>query len=97
MDTQCLQCHLRGNLEVVRPLGTEQQAMEFAKDMMRMYLSAPEDISSPWFNPQVADLMEKHYGVPQDRFREEKRLSNQFVMERLETIREKVRSAQDPV
>ena len=97
MDTQCLQCHLRRNLEVVRPLGTEQQAMEFAKDMMRMYLSAPEDISSPWFNPQVADLMEKHYGVPQDRFREEKRLSNQFVMERLETIREKVRSAQDPV
>ena len=97
MDTQCLQCHLRRNLEVVRPLGTEEQAMEFAKDMMRMYLSAPEGVSSPWFNPQVADLMEKHYGLPQDRFREEKRLSNRFVLERLDLIREKVRSAADPV
>jgi uncharacterized protein with ATP-grasp and redox domains len=82
---------------VVRPLGTEEQAMAFARDMMRMYLAAPEDISSPWFNPQVADLMEKHYGVPQDRFKEEKLLSNWFVLERLDTIREKVRSREDPV
>ena len=97
MDTQCLQCHLRRNLEVVRPLGTEQQAMEFARDMMRMYLSAPEGVSSPWFNPGTADLMLKHYGLPLDRYREEKELSNRFVMERLETVREKVRSAPDPV
>ena len=97
MDTQCLMCHLRRNLEVVRPLGTEEQAVEFAKDMMRMYLDAPDGVSSPWFNPQVADLMEKHYGLPQDRFREEKLLSNRFVLERLDTIREKVRSAPDPV
>ena len=71
--------------------------MEFARDMMRMYLAAPEGVSSPWFNPKVADLLEKHYGLPQDRFREEKEASNRFVMERLDTIREKVRSAPDPV
>ena len=56
-DTQCLLCHLRRNLEVVKSLGTEQQAMEFAKDMMRMYLDAPQDVGSPWFHPQTADLM----------------------------------------
>ena len=28
IDTQCLLCHLRRNLEVVKPLGTEQQAMD---------------------------------------------------------------------
>ena len=97
MDSQCLMCHLRRNLEVVRPLGTEEKTMEFARDMMRMYLAAPEGVSSPWFNPKVADLLEKHYGLPQDRFREEKEASNRFVMERLDTIREKVRSAPDPV
>ena len=57
IDTQCLLCHLRRNLEVVKPLGTEEQAMEFARDMMRLYLEAPKDVSSPWFNPQTADLM----------------------------------------
>lgn len=97
MDSQCLLCHLRRNLEVVKPLGTEQQAMDFAKDMMRMYLDAPEGVSSPWFNPKVADLMLEHYGLPLDRYRQEKELSNRFVMERLDAIREKIRSAPDPV
>ena len=96
-DTQCLLCHLRRNLEVVKSLGTEQQAMEFAKDMMRMYLDAPQDVGSPWFNPQTADLMLKHYGLPLDRMKEEKEQSNAFVLERMELIREKVRSAPDPV
>ncbi len=96
-DTQCLLCHLRRNLEVVRPLGTEEQAMAFARDMMRMYLDAPEDVGSPWFNPQTADLMLKHYGLPLDRMKQEKELSNRFVLERLDLIREKVESAADPV
>ena len=96
-DTQCLLCHLRRNLEVVKPLGTEEQAMAFARDMMRMYLDAPEDVGSPWFNPQTADLMQKHYGLPLDRMKEEKALSNKFVLDRLDLIRQKVQSAADPV
>lgn len=96
-DTQCLLCHLRRNLEVVKSLGTEQQAMEFAKDMMRMYLDAPQDVGSPWFNPQTADLMRKHYGLPLDRMKAEKEQSNAFVLERMELIRGKVQSAPDPV
>ncbi|MBQ7000391.1 MAG: DUF89 family protein [Oscillospiraceae bacterium] len=97
LDSQCLMCHLRRNLEVVRPLGTEAQTMAFARDMLRMYLSAPENVASPWFNPQVADLLEKHYGLPQDRYREEKALSNRFVLERMDRIREKIAMAADPV
>lgn len=97
MDSQCLLCHLRRNLEVVRPLGTEEKTMEFARDMMRMYLDAPEGVSSPWFNPRVADLLERYYGLPQDRYREEKALSNRFVLERLDPIRDKVNTAPDPV
>ena len=97
LDSQCLMCHLRRNLEVVRPLGTEAQTMAFARDMLQMYLSAPENVASPWFNPQVADLLEKHYGLPQDRYREEKALSNRFVLERMDQIREKIAMAADPV
>ena len=97
IDTQCLLCHLRRNLEVVKPLGTEAQAMAFAKDLMRMYLEAPEGVASPWFNPHAADLMLKHYGIPLDRMKAEKELSNRFVLERMDMIREKVESAADPV
>lgn len=97
INTQCLLCHFRRNLEVARPLGTEEQAMAFARDMMRMYLDAPEGVASPWFNPQVSDLLTKHYGLPEDRFAEEKRRSNAFVLERMDRIRELAQSAEDPV
>ena len=97
LDTPCLLCHLRRNLETVKPLGTEAQAMAFAKDLMRLYLEAPEGVASPWFNPQTSDLMLKHYGLPLDRMKEEKELSNRFVLERLDLIRQKVEAAEDPV
>ena len=97
VDTQCLQCYLKRHLDLVRPLGSEKQALEFAKRLMNMYFDAPEGVSSPWFGPAAADLLLEMYGLPIDRFREEKELSNRFVLERMDTIREMVRSAEDPV
>ena len=97
IDTGCIQCYLRRNLELVRPLGTEQQALAFAKRLMQIYIDAPEGVSSPWFSPKVADLLHEMYGLPIDRFRQEKLDSNRFVLERLDQIRQKVRSAPDPV
>lgn len=97
IDSYCLLCHLRRNVELVRPLGTEQQTMAFAKDMMRMYLAAPEGVSAPWFSPQTAELLHKHYGLDIDRFRQEKIDSNRFVLEQLPMLREKVTSAEDSV
>lgn len=96
-DTGCLECHLRRNLETARSLGDEQTAMAFARELMQLYLSAPEGVGSPWFGPGTAKLLQKFYGLDPDRYREEKRLSNQFVMERLTQIREMVDSAEDPV
>ena len=97
VDTHCLECFLKRNLDIVRPLGTEEQAMAFAKEILKLYLNAPEGVPSPWFGPAVADLLHDMYGVPIDRFRQEKLDSNQFVLERMDTIRQKVVSAADPV
>ena len=97
IDSQCLLCHMERNIQLVRPLGTEDQTMAFARDLMRMYLEAPADVSSPWFNPQVAELLHRHYGLPLDRFRQEKAESNRFVLERMEDIRSRIARAEDPV
>ena len=96
-DSGCLQCMLKRNLDLVRPLGTEAQAMAFARDLMKLYISAPEDASSPWFTPQTADLLLEHYGLELDRFRREKEQSNAFVLSRMDAIREKVEKAEDPL
>ena len=97
IDTKCIQCHMNRNLELVRTLGTEQQAMDFVRELMKLYLEAPEGVSSPWFGPGAADLLHEMYGLPLDRFREEKEFSNRFVLERMDQIRQKVESAADPV
>ena len=70
IDTYCLQCLLRRNIALAQTLGTEEQAMAFAKEIMKLYLAAPEGVSSPWFGPQIADLLHDMYGLDYDRFRQ---------------------------
>lgn len=97
IDTYCLQCLLRRNIALAQTLGTEEQAMAFAKEIMKLCIAAPEGVSSPWFGPKIADLLHEMYGLDYDRFRQEKLDSNRFVLERLPAIREKVVGAKDPV
>ena len=96
-NSECMVCHLGRMVKTARSLGTEEQATAFARDLLKLYLSAPEGVGSPWFGPGAQDLLEKHYGVPHDRFVEEKAESNRFVISRMDQIREKVVSAVDPV
>ncbi|MCD7755392.1 MAG: ARMT1-like domain-containing protein [Firmicutes bacterium] len=97
LDAQCLQCHLRRNVETARTLGTEEQATAFAKDLMRLYLSMPAQTSSPELSPGTTALFREHYGLDADRFRAEKQASNAFVLERMDAIRSRVEAAEDPV
>ena len=97
MDSYCLMCYLGRNIELVRPLGTEEQTTAFAKEIMKLYLSAPEGVTANWFGPAVTDLLHEMYGLDIDRFRQEKEESNRFVLERMGTIRDMVRSAPDPL
>ena len=97
IDSICLECHLRRNLETARSLGTEAQATAFAKDLMKLYLSVPEGVSSPWLSPDTTDLFRAHYGLEEDRFRAEKEESNRFVLARLDQIRATAEAAADPV
>lgn len=97
MNTVCLECYIRKNLKLARTLGNEQQTMAFAKALMQLYLDAPEGVPSPYMGPKVADLLHEMYGVPIDRFRQEKIDSNDFFLQKQDIIREKVESGEDPV
>ena len=96
-SSECIECHLRRNLETARRLGTEEQATAFARELMKLYLSAPEGVGSPWFGPATTDLFHEMYGLDLDRYKQEKADSNRFVLDRLDQIRARVENAQDPV
>jgi len=96
-DSRCLLCQLERNLKTARKLGTEQQATAFAKDLMALLSSAPEGVPAPFFTPGVAKLFHDRYGLSMDRYAQEKKESNAFVLARMEDIREKAVTSADPV
>ena len=97
MNATCLHCHFSKNLETALSLGDEQTALQFAKELMQLYLQAPQGVGSPWFGPGVTALLQKYYGAGEDRYVQEKLASNRFVMERFASIQSLVAQQPDPV
>ena len=96
-DAECLMCQMKRQVDAARAYGDDERAMAFAHDLMKMYLAAPKEVASPWFTHEIDVLMHKHYDLPEDRYAEEKELSNRYVLERLDQIRSRVTGAADPV
>ena len=66
MDSYCMQCYLRRNIDLVRPLGPETKTTAFAKEIMKLFLAAPEGVTAPWFTPHVSRLLHEKLGIEQN-------------------------------
>ena len=97
MNFICYQCHLRRTVELAVPHAGEQALIDLSKELMQLYLTFPEDLSSPNLGPAAATLLEKYAGLKPDRLRPEMDISNRFMLSRLEDIRSRMASAQDPL
>lgn len=97
MCSECIECLLHRHLTTARKLGSEEQATRFARDLMQMLLDGPPEMASPFYAPRIAELFQQHYGLPIDRYKEEKEISNRFALEHMEEIRRIVASAEDPL
>jgi uncharacterized protein with ATP-grasp and redox domains len=97
MNPDCIMCHFRRNVDIVRNLGTQSQLDEFSRGLLKLYLQVPEGTSTVWTGPGTDELYERIYGITGDRYAQEKEFSNRFVMERMDQIRSRAESAKDPV
>ena len=97
MDTYCINCQLQRNLKLVRSLGSEEKATEFIRRWMDLLLKQPPEAPSPCMDPQTSQLLYEMYGVPLDRYHEEKVQANSFAFAHLADVRQRVEAAQDPV
>jgi len=93
----CLTCHFNRYMKKAQALDDGPKTLEFGKALMRMYLEAPEGVSSPWYSPYVAQLFQEYYGLGDNQYETEKRLANSFVMERFDQMQAMVCRAADPV
>lgn len=96
-NSRCMECHLHRNLETARQLGDAETAAAFGRELMKHYIAMPEGVSSCWMEPHTADLFQRFYGVGPERFQKEKEQSNAFALSRMESIRNMVEQAEDPV
>ena len=97
MNYICYQCHLRRTVELAVPHANEQALIDLSKELMQLYMTFPENLSSPNLGPAAAVLLEKYAGLKPDRLRPEMDASNAFVLARLEDIRSRIQAAHDPV
>ncbi len=97
IDTQCLQCYLRRNVETALALGDEATATRFAQELMEHLSRIPKHQTTVSIAPQTAEMFHRYYGLDLDRYKEEKHLSNQFVLERMDWFEKMADSAADPV
>ena len=97
IDTQCLQCYLRRNVETARQLGDEETATRFAQELMEHLSKIPKHQTTVSIAPKTAEMFHRYYGLDPDRYKEEKRLSNEFVLQRMAWFEEMAADATDPV
>lgn len=96
-DARCCVCRLQRNLDTAYTLGDAQTADAFARELLRLYLDAPRGVSSVSLGPAEEALFRRFYGDRGDRFAEEKRQSNEFVLHRLPKLREAVSRSEEPL
>ncbi len=97
LDSQCILCLLKRHAETAAKCGTEEQVTAFTRDLMRLLCDGPVDMSAPFYTPGITKLFTGHFGLADDRFAEEKEVSNRYALERLARITGMVRSAPDPL
>ena len=97
MNTICLWCQLKKHMTEAERLGDEDTAMAFSQELLEILAKATEKDTSSHISPAINDLYRKYFGMEQDRYVQEKRDSNDFIMEKFDTIAQLVEQADDAV
>ena len=96
MNSLCIRCLTQKHLQAAEKLDL-QKAQGFTKDFLELMRKALDGNNSTVVAAQINRLYQQHFGLEQDRFMEEKRLSNAFIKARLPRITALVESQEDPV
>lgn len=97
-NSQCILCTLTRNIRNLQDMGcSEQTVTDFTCQLMRCLADLPQGAPALCTGPDIAKLYTRYCGCPEDRFAQEKEMSNRFVLDRLDNIRSRVEKAEDPV
>lgn len=92
---QCIKCLIDRQIKRTESLpGGEAKRVAFFRDAMQEMIDAPTGLASPYMLSRINVAFKKHYGEDSS-YDEIKRMSNQFIMDRLDGIRAAIESSED--
>ena len=95
-DAHCIECMVRRHFELVQPKNDGVKADLYLRDVMRIMLDAPKNVSAPYLTYQCAQAYAK-YWPGDDPYAQLKKDSNDMILELLPKIRPMVEQAEDPL
>lgn len=96
MNNLCMTCLLNKHVDAARSIDPEK-ADDFTKDLLDILRKAINCSNSAVEGAKINKLYQKHFGLGQDRYIQEKIDSNVFIKSRLEKITHLVEAQADPV
>ena len=97
MNNVCAECFYKRWFRTIRAFGTEDQQTEITKEIMNLFSQRKTPVTSAELGMLTAQAVQEFFGLPEDRLKEEKELSNRFVLERLPEVIARVEKQKDPV
>ena len=95
-DAHCIECMVRRHFELVQPKNDGVKADLYLRDVMRIMLDAPKNVSAPYLTYQCAQAYAK-YWPGDDPYAQLKKDSNDMILELLPQLRPMVEQAEDPL
>ena len=96
INALCVRCLVDKHTEAAHAIDPVK-AVDFCRELLELVKKGVGCSNSSCVDARINDLYVKHFGLPQDRYVEEKRTSNAFVVPRLPAIRALVEQQPDPV
>jgi len=95
-DAHCIECLVKRQTAFALGLGTEAEARDYMKDVLRVILEASDDTTAPELSARFFRRYKQLTGIG-DAYADVKRKSNEYMLEKLPAMRAAVSAAPDPI
>jgi len=95
-DEECRTCLIGSQERLCKGLGTEEERMDFMRDVCNAFSYAPKGVAAPWFIPVFTESFARHFGI-ENPYCEIKERANRLSLEMLPELEKTVREAKDPL
>ncbi len=92
----CINCVLGRYTKLLEAQKEPEKALRCMRDILRTAADAPENVAAPYLVYLFDQVFARHF-TPEDRFAQVKKLSNEFVLSRLDAMRVRVEADPEPL